>query len=294
MSDSFWRARRARARLSTSLLLATLSHHAHAHAHDAPIAEVLVTGRRPMTAASSVTVRDRDFLLRPHSRPAGILAVVPGIYVVQHAGGGKANQYFLRGFDADHGTDVALSVDGVPVNLVSHGHGQGYADLNFIIPELIQRIEVHKGPYFAATGDFATAGAIDLVTRRSLEASQISFSGGMFDSFRGLVVASPQLDGWQPLLAGEVHATNGPFDHGEGLQRFNLFAKLTRELGGAARPSLSLGATSYGSGWNASGQIPLREVRAGRLGRFGSVAPTEGGSSQRCSAASCTRCGSRA
>jgi outer membrane cobalamin receptor len=110
------------------------------------------------SAASSSVVRDRDFELRAHPRPADILSVAPGLHVVQHAGGGKANQYFLRGFDADHGTDISLAVDGVPVNLVSHGHGQGYADLHWVISELVERIDVSKGPYAARHGDFATAG----------------------------------------------------------------------------------------------------------------------------------------
>jgi hypothetical protein len=254
---------------------------AHPPAAENGATEVVVTGRRPMTAASSTTIRDRDFLLRPHPRPADILSVTPGLYVVQHAGGGKANQYFLRGFDADHGTDVAISVDGVPVNMVSHGHGQGYADLHWVIPELVQRIEVHKGPYFAEHGDFATAGALDLMTRRSFERSQVSLSGGMFDTYRGLVIASPRLDGWKPVIAGEVYATDGPFEQGENLDRYNVFAKVTRTFGGEMPSDLSLNFTSYGSGWNASGQLPLREVRAGRLDRFGSLDPTEGGNSQR-------------
>jgi outer membrane receptor protein involved in Fe transport len=203
------------------------------------------------------------------------------MFVVQHAGGGKANQYFLRGFDADHGTDVALSVDGVPVNLVSHGHGQGYADLHWVIPELVERIEVHKGPYWAKAGDFATAGAINLVMRRSFETNQISLGAGTFDTYRALLVASPKLEGFTPLMAAEVYGTDGPFEHGEDLKRYNLHAKVTRDFDGAARSSLSVAATSYGGGWNASGQIPLREVRSGRLDRFGSIDPSEGGSSQR-------------
>jgi hypothetical protein len=244
-------------------------------------AEVVVKGRRPTTAASATTVRDRDLELRPPARPADILSAVPGVYVVQHAGGGKANQYFLRGFDADHGTDIALSVDGVPVNQVSHGHGQGYADLHWVIPELVQRIDVKKGPYFAELGDFATAGALNLVTRSSLEQSQLSLSAGMFDTYRGLVIASPRFDGWKPLIAGEVYGTNGPFERGEALRRYNAVTKLTREFGDDAGSSLTVGLASYGSGWNASGQLPLREVRSGRLDRFGSLDPTEGGISQR-------------
>lgn len=241
-----------------------------------------VTARRPFTAASSSTVRDRDFLLRPHPRPADILQVVPGFYTVQHAGGGKANQYFLRGFDADHGTDVALFVDGVPVNMVSHGHGQGYADLNWIIPELIERVEVRKGPYFAQDGDFATAGAVNLVTRRHFESSQVTLGGGSFDTWRGLFIAAPDVEGWSPVVAGQVYGTNGPFLQPEKLERYSLFTKVSHDF--ADHSSLSLSLTSYGSGWNASGQIPLREVKAGRLDRFGTIDDSEGGNSQRHSA----------
>ncbi len=241
--------------------------------------QTTVTSRRPFTAASSSTVRDRDFLLRPHPRPADILQVVPGFYTVQHAGGGKANQYFLRGFDADHGTDVALFVDGVPVNMVSHGHGQGYADLNWIIPELIERVEVRKGTYFAQDGDFATAGAVNLVTRRDFEASQVTLGGGSFSTWRGLFIAAPDVEGWKPVVAGQVYGTNGPFLVPEQLERYSLFTQVTRQL--SENSTLSLALTSYASGWNASGQIPLREVNAGRLARFGSVNGNEGGNSQR-------------
>ena len=249
--------------------------------------ETTVTARRPFTAASSTTVRDQDFLLRPHPRPADILQTVPGFYVVQHAGGGKANQYFLRGFDADHGTDVALFVDGVPINLVSHGHGQGYADLNWVIPELIERVEVRKGPYFAQDGDFATAGAVNLVTRRDFETSQVSLGGGSFDTWRGLFVAAPKLEGWNPVVAAQVYGTNGPFLNRENLQRFSLYTRVTREV--APGSTLALALTSYGSGWTASGQVPLREVNAGRLDRFGTIDPAEGGNSQRHSASASWR-----
>jgi outer membrane receptor protein involved in Fe transport len=220
--------------------------------------QTTVTARRSFTAASSSSVRDRDFMLRPHPRPVDILQVVPGLYTNQHAGGGKANQYFLRGFDADHGTDVALFVDGVPVNMVSHGHGQGYADLNWIIPELIERVEVNKGPYSAQYGDFATAGAINLLTRRNFEKSQVTLGGGSFDTWRGLLIATPEVEGWSPVIAGQVYGTNGPFERPERLKRYSLFSQVTRQL--SERSSLSVAFTSYGSGWDASGQIPLREV----------------------------------
>jgi outer membrane receptor protein involved in Fe transport len=239
----------------------------------------VVTASRPFTSASSFAVRDRDFMIRPHPRPADILQVVPGLYVNQHAGGGKANQYFLRGFDADHGTDVALSVDGVPVNMVSHGHGQGYADLNWIIPELIERVEVFKGPYFAQHGDLATAGAINLTTRSQADQSSLTLSGGSFNTFRGLVIAAPQVEGWSPIIAAQIGGTNGPFLNPEKLERYSLFSKITHPL--SEHVTFSLALTAYGSGWNASGQLPTREISAGRLDRFGTVDATDGGNSQR-------------
>jgi outer membrane receptor protein involved in Fe transport len=251
-------------------------------ASEAPQAyRATVVAGRAYTSASSQVVRDRDFLLRPHPRPADILMTVPGMYVIQHAGGGKANQYFLRGFDSDHGTDVALSLDGVPINAVSHGHGQGYADLHFVIPELVERIEARKGPYSALDGDFATAGSFNLVLRDAAERNSVTIGGGQFGSYRGLAITGHRSDGWRTLLAGELHATDGPFVHGENLKRLNLFARLTRDFGAG---HLSLTLTSYGAGWNASGQIPRRAVRAGLLDRFDSIDPTEGGGSQRHSA----------
>jgi outer membrane receptor protein involved in Fe transport len=250
----------------------------------APSFETLVEARRPVSAASSARVRDRDFALRPHPRPADILSVAPGMFVVQHAGGGKANQYFLRGFDADHGTDVAISVDGVPVNLVSHGHGQGYADLNWVIPELVERIEVNKGPYLARHGDFATAGALELVTRQRLEENQLSFAAGSFGTLRGFAGLSPDFGArTSALFAAELYATDGPFEREEELTRLNLFTRLTHALD--PHSSLDLTLTQYSAAWNASGQIPLRALRAGTLDRFGTLDPSDGGASSRSSAA---------
>ena len=151
-----------------------------------------------------------------------------------------------------------------------------------IIPELIERVEVRKGPSFAQDGDFATAGAVNLVTRRGFEASQVTLGGGSFDTWRGLFIASPQVEGWSPVVAAQVYGTNGPFLNPERLQRFSLFTKVTREV--APGSTLSVVLTSYGSGWTASGQVPLREVSAGRLSRFGTIDPDEGGNSQRHSA----------
>ena len=135
-------------------------------------------GSKPISAASSFSLQDRDFQLRPIGSVQDILRVTPGLVMVQHSGGGKANQYFLRGFDADHGTDLALSIDGVPINLVSHAHGQGFADTNFIIPEVVERVEITKGPYFANQGDFATAGAVNMVSRDEFEHSSVGRRAG--------------------------------------------------------------------------------------------------------------------
>src|SRR4051812_42987635 len=231
-----------------------------------PSMQTVVSARRPYTAASAATVRNQDFTSRPLLEPADILKVTPGLMTVQHAGGGKANQYFIRGFDADHGTDLALSVDGVPVNAVSHGHGQGYADLHFIIPEVVDKLEVTKGPYAADQSDFATAGSVNLVLRRSFEASQVKLGYGEFATMRLLGIAAPHLEGpWEGFAAAEVYGSNGPFLLPENHRRYNALASVTLHTGSSA--DLNLQVQSYGAGWNASGQLPLRAVSAGVLDR---------------------------
>jgi TonB family protein len=257
--------------------------------------EATVEADRPFTTASASTVRDRDFLLRPRVTPEDILRVVPGLVLAQHQGGGKADQLFLRGFDADHGTDVSVNIDGIPVNMPSHAHGQGFADLHFLLPEAIERVEIVKGPYSAEYGDFDTAGAVNLVTRDRFERSQVSAQGGLFPSvysahdaegggargtlYRFFGVASPELDSVRPWFAAEVYGAQGPFQHGERLERYNLFAKSTFDLSSTTK--LSFLAMAYASSWNGSGQIPSRLVDAGFLDRFGSIDPTEGGDTQR-------------
>ncbi len=252
---------------------------ASAATEDHHILETRVEAPAPTSAASAESIGDRDLQLRPVAAPEAIIKVVPGLVLAQHQGGGKADQLFLRGFDADHGTDVALSIDGVPINMPSHGHGQGYADLHFLVPEAIDQIDVTKGPYFPEHGDFDTAGAINLRTRRSFGESSVSATYGSFDSYRVLGIASPKLSEGLPWLAAEVAGTNGPFNSPEQLQRYNVMAKETLALN--ASTTLSVLASAYGSQWNASGQIPLRAVEAGLLDRFGSIDPSEGGQTQR-------------
>lgn len=249
-----------------------------------PDQSTLVLAQRPISAASSFSVRDREFQLRPISTVADILRVTPGILVVQHAGGGKANQYFLRGFDADHGTDIALSIDGIPINMVSHAHGQGYADSNFIIPELVERVEVTKGPYFAEQGDFSTAGSVNLVTRSEFQHSSLGFGYGGSPgyggpAYRGLLVASPKFESIKPMFVAEVGQTNGPFHNPEQFDRYKVFNKITFNPSPAS--TLSVGGSSYAGDWYGSGQIPNREVVAGRLDRFSTHDPSEGGNSAR-------------
>src|SRR5450432_3864720 len=239
----------------------------------------VVLGRRPISAASSFAVRDRDFSLRPVDSVQDILRVTPGLVMVQHSGGGKANQYFLRGFDADHGTDVALYIDGVPINLPSNGHGQGFADLHFLIPETVDRVEVTKGPYFVETGDFDTAGAVNFRTKRSFGESSVTGEYGSFDTWRVLGVASPFGKDSPTWFAAEVYGTNGPFDSPEGLLRYNLFLKSTFNVSPTTR--ITILGTAYGSQWSASGQIPAQFVDSGQLSRFGAIDPTEGGQTQR-------------
>jgi outer membrane receptor protein involved in Fe transport len=243
----------------------------------------VVADRVPL-AASSLTVPAATLFARPVSRPSDLLRVVPGLLVLQHAGGGKANQYLLRGFDADHGTDVALFFDGVPINMVSHGHGQGYADLSFLIPELVERVEIQKGPYSVEQGDFATAGTIQFVSRQKRPGSSVSIALDTLLGVRGVGIGAGTFlnQRLHVLAAVEGFANNGPFLNPENHRRFNVFSKLTYEP--TQHTQLSLALASYGATWNASGQLPLRAVQAGQLDRFDSLDPTEGGGSTRHSA----------
>lgn len=266
--------------------LASLLTPALAAADDAapPTPEIVVTGTRPTNAASERDVNRDELTSRPVRGAVDLLRATPGLVTAQHSGGGKANQYFLRGFDADHGTDVALSFDGVPINLVSHGHGQGYADTNFIIPEVIERLEIRKGPYFADLGDFATAGALNLVSRSSVPHPSIGVGfetspGHGRPSYRSLALASPQLGSARALLAVDVARENGPFEHPNHWDRYRVFDKVSFKSG--KNSTLTLTFVGYAGSWNGSGQLPSRAVENGLVSRFGSLDPSEGGGSAR-------------
>jgi outer membrane receptor protein involved in Fe transport len=228
----------------------------------------------------SIIISKLDLKTRPLTNSQEILPMIPGLFIAQHAGGGKAEQIFLRGFDIDHGTDINLSVDGMPVNMVSHAHGQGYADLHFVIPELVDRVDYKKGPYFSQIGNFGTAGAAQFFTPNSLDRSFIKAEVGQFDSYRlvnGLnLINKPQ---HRAYLASELNFSQGYFDEPQYFNRRNILGKYTFMPN--EKQSISLSFSSFNSSWDASGQVPDREVNSGRISRFGSIDPTEGGQTSR-------------
>ncbi|MCO5131642.1 MAG: TonB-dependent receptor [Xanthobacteraceae bacterium] len=227
-----------------------------------------------------MAVSGREVNARPFSRPAEALEVVPGLIVTQHSGDGKANQYFLRGFNLDHGTDFAITVDGMPVNMPTHGHGQGYADLNFLIPELIDSVHIRKGPYFADEGDFASVGAAHIDLINSISGSMAAVTMGSFGYWRGLGISSHQVGNGTLLVAGEVNAYNGPWDNPDDLRKFNGVLRYSQ---GTRDDGLSLTAMAYSNRWNSTDQIPLRAIQSGEVGRYGALDPTDGGRSERLS-----------
>lgn len=238
--------------------------------------QVLVnSGFKPFNAISEI-----DIKTNPVTSSQELLRKVPGLFIGQHAGGGKAEQIFLRGFDIDHGTDIAIDVDGLPVNMVSHAHGQGYADLHFVIPETIQKIDFDKGSYFAKKGNFATAGYVSFQTKDKLDSDVIAVEYGQFKTQRILGMFNLfQSDKQKAYVATDYQKTNGPFDSPQHFNRLNIFAKYTQELSNNSRFAFSIG--HFNSRWDASGQIPERAVLAGWIGRFGAIDATEGGTTSR-------------
>lgn len=221
---------------------------------------------------------------RPALRPGEVLEFVPGVIVTQHSGDGKANQYFLRGFNLDHGTDFATSVNGMPVNMPSHGHGQGYTDLNFLLPELVQRIEYRKGPYFAKSGDFSSAGAADISYRTRFDEAFGQVSLGENGYRRGVAGSSFDLGAGLALLgAFEAMQNDGPWTVPERLRKRNGIITLS---GGTTTQGWSASAMGYSARWTATDQIPQRLIDAGTLNgqpfnRFDSLDPSTGGDTSR-------------
>ena len=243
--------------------------------------KILVKGERVYSTASSRSIRDFDLNVRPVSTAQDMLQLAPGLVIAQHAGGGKAEQIFLRGFDADHGTDVAISSDGTPVNMVSHGHGQGYADLHFAIPELVESIDVFKGPYFARYGNFSTAGSVQFRTKDKIDRNMLKIEGGGFNTqkFTGMFQLPTVAKDQNAYFAGQFYNTDGPVESEQDFQRLNLFGKFRMDMNETNR--LSISASSFSSAWDASGQIPQRAVDSGLISRFGTIDDLEGGQTGR-------------
>ena len=265
-----------------SLALTSACGYAYAHAAEAasPVEEVYIWGQQPTSAATEQTRWQRDLQLRPSNTPSDVMRLTPSLTIGQHHGGGKADQVLFRGFDSDHGTDFAVFIDGMPVNMVSHAHGQGYADMHWLIPETIDRVEIYKGPYFAHLGDFATSGAMNIITKRHDKDSTLTLSGGNYNTQRYVGILSPS-EGTplSPFIAGEFYHNDGPFKSENNYNRYNLLAKFG--LLSTANSNLNLLGTFFKTAWDASGELPARAVRSGEIGRFGSFDPSEGGKSER-------------
>ncbi|HEY5823339.1 MAG TPA: TonB-dependent receptor, partial [Cyclobacteriaceae bacterium] len=225
---------------------------------DMQLADLVVSAsaEQPMNTLSPL-----DIKLRPTNTSQDILRMVPGLFIAQHAGGGKAEQIFLRGFDIDHGTDLNLEVDGLPVNMVSHAHGQGYSDLHFVIPEMINYVNFDKGPYYANKGDFTTAGFVDFQTKNVLDENFVKLEGAQFGTFRtvaGVNLFSPKNGKTQGYIATEFFRSDGFVESSQNFNRFNITSKISTQL--KNEDNLTFGASFFTSRWDASGQIPTRAV----------------------------------
>ncbi|MEP6647068.1 MAG: TonB-dependent receptor [Saprospiraceae bacterium] len=249
------------------------------------LSEVVVNNQRDISKTMTI-ISKIDLELRPTHSSQDILRMIPGLVTAQHAGGGKAEQIYLRGFDIDHGTDIRVSVDGMPVNMVSHAHGQGYADLHFLIPELIDYVDFNKGPYYTQQGDLCTAGYANFITKNALDRSSIKLEAGRFDSYRA--VGLIDLLGNNPdnhsnaYFASDLTFTNGPFESPQHFNRINLMGKYNGLIGDNKVLTISL--STFSSRWEASGQIPDRAVKSGLIPRFGAIDDNEGGNTARTNA----------
>ncbi|MES2263687.1 MAG: TonB-dependent receptor [Pseudomonadota bacterium] len=229
-------------------------------------------------AASQGTITADLIANRPALRTGELLEFVPGMIVTQHSGDGKANQYFLRGFNLDHGTDFATFVDGVPVNMRTHAHGQGYSDLNFLIPELVQRIDYKKGTYFADEGDFASAGAAHMRVADRLANGVANLSIGSNGYRRGVLADSFKAAGGTLLYGLEVNRNDGPWDTPERVRKYSAMLRYSQ---GTADDGWNVTGMAYRNSWNSSDQVPLRAVQSGLIGRFGTIDASDGGESER-------------
>jgi TonB dependent receptor/TonB-dependent Receptor Plug Domain/Carboxypeptidase regulatory-like domain len=263
--------------------------------HLALSADVTVTGKSTFTnladaenpaenlvgiaqSASQGAITARQLDARPMTRAGEVLETVPGVVISQHSGEGKANQYYLRGFNLDHGTDFATTVAGMPVNLPTHAHGHGYSDLNFLIPELVSGVQFSKGPYFAEQGDFATAGAANINFTNTLARPLVRIGGGADGYQRALVAVAPRVGSGHLLAAVEAEHNDGPWTVADNFRKVNA---LVRYSSGDTVNGLAITGMGYRGMWNSTDQIPSRAVSSGLVGRFGAIDPTDGGDTYR-------------
>ncbi|MGH8446734.1 MAG: TonB-dependent receptor, partial [Solimonas sp.] len=265
-------------------------------AQQSHLPEVQVRGPRDASigtadSASEGAAERESFQTRPKLRPGDIVEAVPGVVATQHSGDGKANQYFLRGFNLDHGTDFAGFVDGIPVNLRTHGHGQGYMDFNFLIPELVEKVEYRKGPYFADVGDFSAAGTARFKTYDELPRSFAEATIGEFGYYRGLVAGSTRLGDGALLVGVEAARVDGPWVLDENLRKYNGLIKYS-EGGGERYWNLALSV--YDNQWDSTDQVPLSAIESGQISRYGYIDPALGGDTSRLALSSEMRFGDTA
>ncbi|MBK9784374.1 MAG: TonB-dependent receptor [Betaproteobacteria bacterium] len=271
--------------LATAIMLAFSG---NLHAAGVPtLQEVTVSsGAHDLTgvadSATEGTVTAKQLANRPLLRPAEVLETIPGMVVTQHSGDGKANQYFLRGFNLDHGSDFATHLMGMPANMVSHAHGQGYMDLNFLIPELIGSVKYRKGVYAAEDGDFATTGSARIDYLRQLDHSFVDIGLGQNNYRRVLAAGGKEFNGFNLLGALEVSGNDGPWDQPENLKKYNGVLRLTS---GTAANGFSLTGMAYQADWTATEHVPERAITSGEIGRYGALSPNDGGKTHRYSLA---------
>lgn len=244
---------------------------------------ITVTGRADdligtASTASEGRVGAADLRIRPIAREGELLETVPGVIVTQHSGDGKANQYFVRGFNLDHGTDFQTRIEGMPVNMASHAHGQGYTDLNFLIPELVEYLDYRLGVYHAEVGDFGSAGSAEFHLVKRLARPFVTVGGGEFGLARGAAGVSERVGNGDLLVAGEVKGYNGPWQLAQRVRKFSGVSRYSWNRGAS---QFSLLAMGYRNTWNSSDQIPLRAVQSGLISRFGNIDNSDGGNTQR-------------
>ena len=247
-----------------------------------PAAAAGPTPPPPETAAERTVTRE-EIAARPITRPAEVLEAAPGLIITQHSGEGKANQYFLRGYNLDHGTDLAIFVDEMPINMRTHAHGQGYSDLNFLIPELVASMEVRKGPYYADEGDFSSVGALHINLLDKLDKQVAQYTFGSFGYQRFLGMGSAPLANGTLLYAGEVGAYNGPWTNPDDMRKLNGIVRYSQ---GNWDNGFSVSGMAYSNRWNSTDQVPARAIASSEIGLYDAIDPSDGGNTNRFSLSS--------